>query len=189
MKKQPIAFAIVALAGIAAVGLMAGEREDDDEHEHSGIRARTSSSVADPQYALYQAECGGCHLAYAPALLPAASWQAVMTTLGDHFGDNAELDAATAQQLTAFLTRHAAGKGRGDYGERTSRATRDRTSPLRITETDYFRGQHHEIPATMVANNPQIGRFSRCEACHVNAGRGFFDEHEVRIPGHGRWDD
>lgn len=189
MKKSLIALAAAGLIGIAAVGLMAGEHKHDDERKRSDSRAGTSSGVADPQYPLYQAECGGCHLAYPPAMLPAASWQAIMTTLGDHFGDNAELDAATSRQLAAFLARHAASKGGGDWGERTWRATRNRTPPRRITETDYFLGQHHEIPATLVANNPQVGRFSRCEACHVDAARGSFDEHAVRIPGHGRWDD
>ena len=83
----------------------------------------------------------------------------------------------------------SAGQGRGEYGERSWRSTRDRNPPLRISETDYFRGQHHEIPAKMVVGNPDVGGFSRCEACHRGAEQGDFDEHGVRIPGYGRWDD
>ena len=57
------------------------------------------------------------------------------------------------------------------------------------TETDDFRGQRHEIPAKMVTGNPQVESFSRCEACHRRAERGVFNEHEVRIPGSGRFND
>ena len=41
----------------------------------------------------------------------------------------------------------------------------------------------------MVAGNPYVGSFSRCEICHGDAEEGNFDEHGVRIPGYGRWDD
>jgi len=34
-----------------------------------------------------------------------------------------------------------------------------------------------------------VGSFARCEACHRGAEQGDFDEHGVRIPGHGNWDD
>jgi hypothetical protein len=61
--------------------------------------------------------------------------------------------------------------------------------PLRISQTRWFRAQHHEIPVKMVSNNPGIGNFSRCDACHTRSAQGSFNEHEVRIPGYGRWDD
>lgn len=201
MKKIFIVSVVTAAAGAGAafVGLMAsenhgesewGERRERVEHDgHSrpgGIGG--SGFLGDPAYGLYQQECGNCHLAYPPAMLPADAWQGVVDTLADHFGDNAELDAATATEIGAFLERHSAGKGSGKYSVRTNRATQGRT-PRRITETDYFVGQHHEIPRKMVADNPDIQRFSRCEACHANAADGLFDEHAVRIPGHGRWDD
>jgi hypothetical protein len=59
----------------------------------------------------------------------------------------------------------------------------------RISETDYFRGQHHEIGRNMVEDNPKVGSFSRCEVCHANADQGSFRERDVRIPGYARWDD
>jgi hypothetical protein len=122
-------------------------------------------------------------------MLAASSWRAMMGNLEDHFGDNAELDAATASRVTAFPTGNAAGEERREYGERTWRATQGRTPPLRITKTDCFRNQHHEIPDKMVTGNPKVGSFSRCETCHRGADQGNFDEHGVRIPGYGRWDD
>lgn len=41
----------------------------------------------------------------------------------------------------------------------------------------------------MITANQEIKSFSRCEACHGRADQAIFDEDEVRIPGHGRWDD
>ena len=199
MKKTLISLFVATAVSTAVVGLVAdeyderheahdrehGERDRDDNHG----RGSGSAYLSDPQYALYKSECGDCHMAYPPSMLPAPSWRGMMGSLEDHFGDNAELDIATAEQLSLFLARNAAGKRRDEYSERAWRATRDRSPLMRITETDYFRGQHHEIPAKLVTGNPAVGSFSRCEACHRGADQGDFDEHGVRIPGYGRWDD
>ena len=56
----------------------------------------------------WQQECGSCHLAYPPTLLPKASWQGLMTGLDDHFGENASLDPATRTDILRFLEAHAA---------------------------------------------------------------------------------
>lgn len=199
MKKTLISLFVATAVGITAVGILAsgyaeehehrGEQEHDD-HEHSERGGASGSAhLSDPGYAIYKTECGECHMAYPPSMLPAASWQNMMGALEDHFGDNAELDAKTAGQIVAFLARNAAGEGRGRYGERSWRATRNGNPPLRITQTDYFRGQHHEIPDKMVAGNSDVSSFSRCETCHRGADQGDFDEHGVHIPGYGRWDD
>ena len=45
--------------------------------------------------AVYTQECGSCHLAFPPNLLPKASWQSVMHGLDKHYGSDASLDAAT----------------------------------------------------------------------------------------------
>jgi len=205
MKKTLILLFVVAAVGTAAVGCVADEYEDSDEayeRDHKGerdhheeyegrqrTRGTSPSFRSAPRYALYRTECGDCHMAYPPTLLPDASWRDMMSSLEDHFGDNAELDPETADRVAAFLTRNSAGTGGGEYGERSWRATRGLAPPSRITQTDYFRGKHHEIPRKMVADNPDVGSFSRCESCHRHAEQGDFDEHGVRIPGYGRWDD
>jgi hypothetical protein len=199
MKKRLIPLLVVAVVDIAAIGLVAGEhgeghegyeREHEGENERfePGIRSG-SAYTSDLGYGVYKTECGSCHLAYPPSMLPGASWQRMMGTLADHFGDNAELDAQSTRQITEFLTRNSAGDGRGRYAEGAWRSTRGRAPPLRITATDYFRGRHHEIPAKMVRDNPGVGSFARCETCHTGAEQGNFEEDGVRIPGFGRWDD
>jgi hypothetical protein len=152
MKKLLTSLLVMAVVGIATVGLVAseyGEENEAHEREHEGKLDRDETGehteqgggtgaayLSDPALGLYENECGSCHMAYPPPLLPAASWQLMMSSLGDHFGDNAELDTATAGQISGFLARNAAGDGRGRYAEGTWRSTRGRALPLRITETD-----------------------------------------------------
>lgn len=136
---------------------------------------------------LYQEECGSCHFAYQPSLLPLASWRNIMNTLDKHYGENAELDSETQNRLLDYFERHAA--DRADFS-RFSRVYRFETKPPEaISSSRYFVRQHNEIPERMVAGNPKVGSFAQCQACHLDAERGSFNEHRVEIPGWGSWDD
>jgi hypothetical protein len=108
--------------------------------------------------------------------------------LAEHFGENAELDADAAAQLRGYLITNAADRVTTGRSPRIANSLRG-TAPLRITETVYFRRRHEEIPFRAVTGNAEVGSFSRCEACHAGAGDGSYDEHTVRNPGWGRWDD
>jgi len=121
--------------------------------------------------ATWKAECGSCHLAYPPNLLPAPAWRRMMAGLDKHFGTDASLDARSAAEIGAFLESNAgAGKKRGkDSGT------------LRISETPWFTRKHHEVAAS-TWKNPRVQTPANCAACHAGAERGDFDEHAVRIP-------
>jgi hypothetical protein len=113
--------------------------------------------------AAWQEECGSCHIAYPPALLPADSWRRIMASLDDHFGTDASLDAPRAQAIESFLVANA----------RRSRGSA--SAPLRITETAWFRGEHREIPAARW-RSPEVRTASNCGACHAGAAQGSFDD-------------
>ncbi|HHL31474.1 MAG TPA: hypothetical protein ENJ41_02735 [Oceanospirillales bacterium] len=74
---------------------MGGNRlHDEEEHErevpeHTGYSSRDSDAVV-MNNANYTEECGGCHFAYQPGLLPEKSWLKIMTDLQNHFDENAE---------------------------------------------------------------------------------------------------
>jgi len=182
---------LIAATGITATVIAVGgpyERGYGWRGPYDYRFARPRQDVAPVQSAAYREECGDCHFAYQPGLLPAASWQRIMDGLADHFGENAELDEETAARLLAYLVANAA--DRVDTGRSPGIArSLQGSAPLRFTETAYFRRQHHELPARVVRDNPEVGSFSRCDACHTGAGEGSYDEHGVRIPGYGRWDD
>lgn len=173
--------------------------DDDDEQEYGEREMRKASEVSGRPVAslvaantaapLYAEECGACHLAYPAPLLPARSWQQLMAGLDDHFGENAELPMETAQQISAWLVSNAADVNPGRRSTQFLRGIASSDTPLRITDTPFFKRKHDEVPASRVTGNPQVGSFSQCQACHGQAAqRGVFDEDTVDIPGYGRWD-
>ena len=179
--------------GVGAIGITAAS-SDNANRNHDG-RYRSADDDDDyrrgsgaPKFDPYADECGACHLAYPAGLLPERSWRAIMAGLDDHFGDNAELDEATRIEISDYLSRFAADQGGAQRGRRMLRGL-DGETPLRITELPYFVREHDEVPARLVRDNPDVGSFSQCDACHRDASRGLFDEDTVDIPGHGRWDD
>jgi hypothetical protein len=173
----------ILLAAISQAG-MADRDDDDDEH---GFWKRKDAAGA-PGSALYKEECGGCHFAYPPGLLPARSWEKIMTTLDEHFGDNAEVESRTVTELTAYLATHAADPSRIRAFRNIDSLESSRV-PIRITELRYFTHEHNEIPARMVKDNEDVRSLSNCIACHRMADKGSFNEHSVKIPNYGNWDD
>jgi len=157
---------------------------DEDEYWE---RTRDVATVENP---VYKDECGSCHMAYPPGLLPARSWEKMMASLEDHFGENAELDSTTAAELTRFLVDNSA-DAMPKY-RRSRMITRDLSNesiPLRITELAYFQHEHGKIPDRMISANPEVRSLSNCNTCHQKAELGSFSEREIRIPGYGKWDD
>ena len=119
----------------------------------------------------WRTECGACHVAYPPQLLPPSSWNAVMAGLDRHFGTDASLDAATGTEIAAFLEENA---GR-------ERRARDGAPSLRITETRWFEREHDELAAS-IWKHPQVKTAANCSACHIGADQGSFSEHDIRVP-------
>jgi len=154
MKKQLFAFAAAVALTLTFVGTSHAER-----------------SYAVAANAKHQQECAACHVAYPPGLLPAASWQHLMGNLDKHFGTDASLDEATTREITAWLTANAGSGRRG--GEL---APQDR-----ITKTNWFVRTHDEVSSS-VWKRASVGSPSNCSACHADAAKGSFSEHQVRIP-------
>ena len=135
--------------------------------------AQADGDVPMPARALpmYTQECAACHLAYPPGLLPAASWKRVMGALSSHYGVDASLDARQVQEIGTWLQTHA-----GTFRKATTEPPEDR-----ITRAAWFVREHRKVPPE-VWKLPSVRSAAQCAACHVNAGRGRFDEHELRIP-------
>jgi mono/diheme cytochrome c family protein len=129
----------------------------------------------------WQQECASCHIAYAPALLPKASWQRLMTGLDNHFGENASLDPATQADILRFLEVNAADSGTSRMGNKVMQRMDANATPLRITETRWFVRKHDEVPRAAWSRKA-VGSTANCAACHRQAEQGVFNEHDIRIP-------
>lgn len=153
--------------------------------------AASGATHAQPEAAVatYQKECGACHMAYPAEFLPARSWQKLLSTLDDHFGENAELAAEDVQKLRDYLDANAADHSDSRIAHRMLQGVDARETPLRISQLSYFVRRHDEVPERMSVGNPDVRSMSRCDACHTRATEGSFSEREIRIPGYKDWED
>jgi len=192
MKKIIVPIALLTILFTTTIVIGDDDSYGKKEHSEKGYFKRffgTKLDVAPVKNALYKEECGSCHFAYQPGLLPERSWKKMMANLENHFDENAELDTDTLKTLTTYLTRNSADKSNYKRSRKIMNSLSKNQVPLRITETPYFIRKHDEIPKRVVKNNPKLGSFSKCAACHTKADKGSYDEDEINIPGIGRWED
>ena len=135
---------------------------------HEALAKDKSFAVTDQ---VYKAECGSCHVPYPPALLPAGSWQAVLSGLHKHFSTDASVDAKSLAALRAFLDANAGRDRRASAG----------TPGLRISETDWFRREHRKVPGT-TWQGAAVKSPANCGACHTGAESGAYDDRGIRVP-------
>jgi len=130
----------------------------------------------------YVNECGSCHTAYAPGLLPARSWRKMMGELGNHFGEDASLEEPQRLEILKHLELLAADGSQANMRmRRINGAIAAGAAPQRISETGYFKYMHDEVPA-YIWKRKKIGTLANCIACHTRANEGRYGEREVRIP-------
>ncbi|PWC85228.1 cytochrome C [Azospirillum sp. TSH100] len=140
-----------ALTGAAAFVLLALSAGTAIASEFERVRPVTHAAT--------QKECGECHMAFQPGLLPAASWSRIMDGLQDHFGENASLPADTAAAIRSYLTQ-SAGSGDGRL--------------IRITEQRWWLRKHDFAPS--IWSRRTVGAKSNCEACHRTAEQGLYED-------------
>ena len=125
--------------------------------------------------AVVKEECGSCHLAFAPSMLPASSWKLMMGNLKNHFGDDATVDPDIAAKITAYLVSNAADTGGRRYSGKLMRGVSDTNAPLRITELPKWVREHRKVP-DWEWTHKDVRTRANCTACHVDAERGYYDE-------------
>ncbi len=164
---------------------------DDDEDEGMFSFFKRHKGVEVVNNKTYTENCGECHFAYQPGLLPRRSWEALMTParLEDHFGENAELDEADRKEILAFLSKHAADDSSYKRSIKIRKSLKSGQTPLRISEVPYIRRKHHELGRREIEDNKDVRFAGNCSACHRKAAEGIYDEDSVRIPNFPDWDD
>jgi len=164
---------------------------DDDEHrekKHSDNVVKTGMVMVVTD-ATYLKECGACHFAYQPDLLPSQSWINMMSGLDKHFGENAELSEETRKTVLAYLSSHAADHSTSWYAVKFMKSLKSGAVPTRISEVPYFVKEHREVPKKLIAENSEVKSISFCNTCHTDAETGGYREGKINIPNHGAWKD
>jgi hypothetical protein len=129
--------------------------------------------------ATYQKECGACHYALNPSLLPGASWAGLMTGLREHFGEDASLDDTRTRSLAAWLVANSAETFDTESSNRFRQVAPD--NPFRVTATPYWIRKHAGIAAEVFARKGVRGKVN-CHACHRDARSGRYDDQAITIP-------
>lgn len=130
----------------------------------------------------YVDECGSCHTAYAPGLLPARAWRKMMGELSNHFGEDATLADPQQLEITKALEMLASDGNQANMRmRRINGAIAANTAPQRISETGYFKFMHDEVRPS-IWKRKKIGTLANCIACHPRANEGSYSEREIRIP-------
>jgi len=118
-------------------------------------------------------ECSACHFAYPASMLPAASWKKIMSSLENHFGEDASLDAETLNHVTEYLIAEA-----GDtefWSSKFVRGLDSQNPPIRVTETKYWISQHPAISKENLQSG-LAGLKANCAVCHLGAENGFYEK-------------
>jgi hypothetical protein len=126
-----------------------------------------------------QKNCGDCHFAFHPTLLPAESWRLLMAGLDDHFGEDASLPDDVTSRIASYLVTNAA-----EVSDTLPANVFRRVDPVRpfeITAAPFWLATHRNIDATLFTSKP-VGARQNCAACHGDAASGLFAPQLITIP-------
>ena len=164
---------LIGLGCVLSVSILAIACADEDEYD-----SKKSFGVVDNL--TYKEQCGACHFAYQPALLPSGSWFKILSGLEDHNGEEVVIEDENEKIISKYLEENSAEHSSTKRARKIIRSL-DGQTPRRITEVPYIRRKHHEIKED-VFKRESIGSRSNCVACHSTAERGSYDDDDAHIP-------
>ena len=134
-----------------------------------------------PDSALWREECGSCHFAFHPTLLPERSWRAIFEQQHEHFGDDLDLENDTYQELLDFHVQNAAESKLSEPAHKVLLFEDPTSVPLRVTETKYWKHKHEDIEE-IYWKSKKVKAKGNCTACHLDAKQGTFEDSDMRLP-------
>lgn len=152
---QPLAVAAVVIALIAAFGVARSDTEPPGPLEPGNAGAPAELK-----------QCGDCHMIFSSRMLPSRSWAVILSTLDDHFGEDAAIPRKDLDVIRDFLTAHAA-----DLPDATPRerhflsALLPNSTPLRITAMPWWNQMHSDFNFDGVKHSA-VKSAANCLACH-----------------------
>jgi Dihaem cytochrome c len=155
-------------AGVAVIALIAAL-----EAAFGVARSDTESpGPLEPGNARAPAElkqCGDCHMVFPSRMLPSRSWTAILSTMDNHFGEDAAIPKQDLDVIRDFLTAYAADAPGATVRERHYLgALLPDNTPLRITATPWWNQMHADFNFDGVKRS-QVKSPANCLACHNNS--------------------
>lgn len=165
-----ILLAMLAFAGYFFRGYVTSTK-DDPFLPFDGTKLVTNET--------WRSECTDCHMGYHPTLLPARSWKRLMAEQNKHFGEDLALDEDTVAEIEKFLVDNAADNRLTEPARKILESIPPTDSPIRVTETPYWKRKHHEIAKE---EWKKVHGHGDCSACHADAKAGTFEDAEMHLP-------
>jgi hypothetical protein len=135
---------------------------DDGKHESEYLKPVDNEA--------YEQECGTCHFAYQPGLLPSGSWDKILAGLSSHFGEEISLTQELKKDIARYLKTNAAEYSSAKRAKKILKSLHGQT-PIRITDTPYIQEKHHELVSRKSATS-----YSNCLVCHPTAEQGIYED-------------
>ena len=152
---------------------------------HSSDNALVKSRFADIDYEKAQPvlalECGDCHIVFPAYLLPEKSWNMIMDTLEDHYGEELDLDVEDAETIRAYLLQHSAGHSTREAAVKLLASVKGRENVFSIVRTPYWRRRHKAISPEVFKSKAVDSKYS-CDACHPDILKGRIEDDAIRLP-------
>lgn len=135
-----------------------------------------------PDNTLWREECGECHFAFHPTLLPERSWRRIFAEQHEHFGEDLDLDDDTLMELLAFHIKYSSESGLIEPARKILYYTPTNEIPTQVTETHYWKIKHKDIDPKYWKHE-KVRTKANCSACHLDADRGTYEDSDMRLPG------
>jgi cytochrome b len=165
-----LVLAAVATIALAYVALWSPQDRERRTREDAGVKAALKGEA-------WSKECGGCHLAYSPALLPFASWKRTLDEQDRHFGEDLGLGADAAGKLLE----HAKATPIPSWAAwKLATSVPPGDAPLEISTTSFWRTAHATLAEADFKPPRSAGRHD-CEACHRDAASGIFHPRMIHM--------
>ena len=126
-----------------------------------------SPSVSAVKFQQYNEICGSCHFPYQPGLLPAVSWEKIMSDADNHYGKKLKLSSVELNTMTRYLLDNSAGRVNDEISNNILQTLKYEPVVIRITKTPYIVNNHSQLD-----DEEKMKKFGQCDSCHQGAAQG-----------------
>jgi len=126
-----------------------------------------SPSVSAVKFEQYNEICGSCHFPYQPGLLPALSWEKIMSDTDNHFGKKLKLSSVELMTMTRYLLDNSAGRVNDELSNNILQTLKYDPVVIRITQIPYIVNKHSQLD-----DEEKMKKFGQCDSCHLGVAQG-----------------
>ncbi len=156
------------------------EKNHRYQKKHHGKSEYSRDYLRAVSNAVYKENCGSCHFAYQPELMPWGGWKKILAESDKHFGESVSLSAEANAEISRYLEANSAESSRSEISVKIMKSLLGK-NPARITDIPYIGKKHRKIGADILKRQA-VGSLSNCSACHQKAEEGNYDDRYVNIP-------